>query len=55
MFLLFIAATAIATMLFQLGALSVWVVVLKAVLAAVLAVALIFGLLFVWRSYRHPH
>ena len=50
MFLPFIAATAIATMLVRLGALSVWVVVLKAMLVVALSAALIFGLLFAWRS-----
>ena len=39
-------------MLVQLGALSVWVVVLKAMFAVALSAALIFGLLFAWRS-RH--
>ena len=52
MFLPFIAATVIAAMFIQLGAMSVWIVVLKTLLAVVLSAALIFGLLFAWRS-RH--
>lgn len=52
MFLPFIAATVIAGMLIQLGAQSVWIVVLKAMLVIALSAALLFGLLFAWRSYR---
>lgn len=52
MFLPFVAATVIAAMFVQLGAMSVWIVVLKAMFVVALAIALIFGLLFAWRS-RH--
>lgn len=55
MILPFIAVAVVAAMLVQLGALSVWVVVLKAMLALALAVVLFFGLLFVWRSYSALH
>ena len=45
-------AAALAVGLIQLGALSVWVSVLKALLAIVLAIVLAVGLLFVWRRYK---
>jgi hypothetical protein len=41
-----------AAALVQLGALSIWVLVLKALLAVTLAVALLLGLGHIWRSYR---
>ena len=40
--------------LIQLGALHVWVAVLKAMLGAAIAVALCVGLLFLWRRYKRP-
>ena len=52
MFWFFLIAVAVAIGLIQLGALSVWVIVLKAMLAAILAAALFVGLLFVWRRYK---
>ena len=45
-------AAAVAISLIQLGALYVWVSVLKAILGVVLAVALCVGLLFLWRRYK---
>lgn len=48
MFWRFVAASAVAIGLIQLGAMSVWLSVLKAILAGVLAR----GLAFVWRRYR---
>ena len=47
-------AAAAAIGLIQLGALYVWVSVLKAMLGVVLAVALCVGLLFLWRRYKRP-
>ena len=52
MFWAFLIAAAIAIGLIQLGAMSVWVTVLKAMLAAVFAVALYAGLRFVWQRYK---
>lgn len=50
--LYFIAATAVAVVLVKLGALSVWVAVLQALLATVLGVALFGALFVIWRRYR---
>ena len=47
-------AASVAIGLIQLGALYVWVSVLKAMLGVVLAVALCVGLLFLWRRYKRP-
>ena len=52
MFWAFLIAVAVAIGLIQLGALSVWVTVLKAMLVLVLAVALFVGLLFVWQRFK---
>lgn len=52
MILPFVAATVISAMLVQLGAMSVWIVVLKAMLVVAISAALLFGVLFAWRS-RH--
>lgn len=56
MFWAFLIAAAIAIVLIQLGAMSVWVTVLslalKAMLAAVFAVALYVGLRFVWQRLQ---
>ena len=52
MFWAFLIAAAITIGLIQLGAMSVWVTVLKAMLVVVLAVALFVGLLFVWQCYK---
>ena len=52
MFWKVLLAAAIAIGLIELGALSVWVVVLKAMLVAGLAFALCVGLVFVWRRYK---
>jgi|APFre7841882724_1041349.scaffolds.fasta_scaffold19963_4 hypothetical protein len=56
MFWAFLIAAAIAIVLIQLGAMSVWVTVLslalKAMLAAVFAIALYAVLRFVWRHYK---
>ena len=41
-----------AAALVQLGALSIWVLVLKAMLAVALAVALLLGLGHVWRWHK---
>ena len=54
--LIFASAIVIAAVLFQLGALSVWVAVLslliKAMLLIVLSIALYLGLPLAWRRYR---
>ena len=56
MFLTFVLLSAIAFALIQLGAMSVWVVVLslalKVVLLAALAAALYFGLRCAWRRHK---
>lgn len=52
MFWPILGAASIAAGLFQLGALSVQVVVLKALLAVALAAALLLGLLLTWRWYK---
>jgi hypothetical protein len=52
MFWAFLIAAAIAIGLIQLGTMSVWVTVLKAMLVVALAVALFVGLLFVWPRYK---
>jgi hypothetical protein len=43
---------AAAAAMVQLGALSIWVLVLKAMLAVALAVALLLGLGHVWRWHK---
>ena len=52
MFWPFLGASAIAIGLIKLGALSVWVSVLKSMLSFVLATVFAVGLLFAWRRYR---
>jgi len=56
MFWPFVAASAVAVALIKLGALSVWVVVLKAMLAMVIAMVfaavLAIGLVYVWRRQQ---
>jgi len=52
MFWPFVAASVVAIALIKLGALSVWVGVLKAILSLVLAAVLAVGLVFAWRRYR---
>ncbi len=52
MFWPILGAASIAAGLLQLGALSVQVVVLKAMLAVILAAALLLGLLLTWRWYK---
>ena len=52
MFWPFVAASVVAIALIKLGALSVWVAVLKAMLAAVLAAVFAVGLMFAWRRYK---
>lgn len=54
MFWQFLLAAATAIGLIQLGALYVWVSVLKVMLGIVLAVVLYIGLLFLWRRYKRP-
>ena len=54
MFWKVLLAAAVAIGLIQLGALYVWVSVLKAMLGVVLAVALCVSLLFLWRRYKRP-
>lgn len=49
MFFPFLAASAISVMLVQLGALSVWVIVLKAMLIVAIPVAVFACMLLVWR------
>ena len=51
MFWKFLIVLAAIIGLLQLGALSVWVVVLKTLLLALLAVALSSGLFFAWKHY----
>ena len=52
MFWPIVGASAVAVGLIQLGALSVWVAVLKAMLAVLLAAVLVLGVAFVWRRHR---
>jgi hypothetical protein len=52
MFWPFVAVASIAVGLIQLGAMSVWVAIFKAVLAFVFAAVCAVGLLFVWRRYK---
>ena len=52
MFWKFLIVAAIAFGIFQLGALSAWVVVLQALLVLVLAVGLGIGLLVAWRRHK---
>ena len=55
MFWTFLIAVVVAVGLIKLGAMSVWVTVLKAMLVIVLAVALFIGLLFVWQRFKGDH
>ena len=55
MFWAFLIAVAVAIVFIQLGVLSVWVTVLKAMLVVVLAVALFVGLLFIWQRFKGDH
>ena len=48
----FVAAAIVAIALIKLGALSVWVGVLKSILSLVLAAAFAVGLVFAWRRYK---
>ena len=54
----FLAAALLAIGLIQLGAMSVWVVVLSIALKVVLLIALVValgvGLMFLWRRYKTP-
>lgn len=43
---------AAAAALVQLGALSIWVLVLKAMLAVAVAIALLLGVALVWRHHK---
>jgi uncharacterized membrane protein (UPF0182 family) len=56
---LFLAAAALAVGFIQLGAMSVWVLVLsvalKVVLLIALIVALVVGVMYLWRRYRESH
>jgi hypothetical protein len=52
MFWPFVAASAVALGLVRLGALSVWVSVLKALLALVVAAVLAAGFVFAWSRYK---
>lgn len=52
MFFPFLGFSAAAIGLIQLGAMSIWIVVLKALLAVVLAVAILLGLGHVWRWHK---
>jgi uncharacterized protein (DUF2062 family) len=52
MFLPFVAATVISAMFIQLGAMSVWIVVLKAMLVVAISAALLFGGLCAWSNRR---
>ena len=52
MFWYFLIAVAVVIGLIQLGALSVWVVVLKTLLLVVLAVVFAVGALFVWKHFN---
>ena len=55
MFWKFLLVLAAVIGLLQLGALFVWVVVLKTALLAILAVALLAGAYFAWRYFsKHP-
>ena len=54
MFWKFLLALAAIVGLLQLGALSVWVSVLKIVLLAVLAVAFLAGLFIAWKHFSKP-
>jgi len=52
MFWPFLAASAVSVGLIRLGALSVWVSVLKAILSLVVAAILAAGFVFAWRKYK---
>jgi hypothetical protein len=52
MFWISIASVSAAAALIQLGALAVWVAVLKALLAVTAAIAMLLGLGHVWRSWH---
>jgi hypothetical protein len=53
MFWISIASVSAAAALVQLGALSIWVLVLKAMLAVTAAIALLLGLSHVWRWHKN--
>lgn len=53
MFWYFILALAAVIGLLQLGALTVWVIVLKTLLLAVLAVVFAVGAYFVWKYFSN--
>jgi hypothetical protein len=57
MFFPFLAASLISAMLIQLGALSVWVIVLKAMLLIAIPVAVFACMLLAWRWKKDagPH
>jgi hypothetical protein len=52
MFWPFLAASAVSVGLIRLGALSVWVSVLKAILSVVVAAVLAASFVFAWRRYK---
>lgn len=54
MFWPFLAATAVGIGLVRLGALTVWVSVLKSMLSLLLTVVLAVGAVITWRRYRSP-
>ena len=54
MFLLFVAAILVVFGLIQLGALAVWVAVLKSLLAVAVAVSLVLALALLWRRTKTP-
>lgn len=55
MFWYFLLALVAVIGLLQLGALSVWVVVLKTLLLVVLAVAFLVGLFLAWKHFGKRH
>jgi hypothetical protein len=54
MFLPFVAAVLVVIGLFELGALSVWVAVLKSLLAVAVVVALLLTIALIWRRTKTP-
>jgi hypothetical protein len=52
MFFPFLGISAIALGLIQLGALSIWVLVLKAMLAVTAAIAMLLGLALAWGHHK---